>query len=115
MTPEELATKLDRARRALDIERILARHGARIETKAAPLTPVDKGFLRRANQFHTQRGAGTVTLTVENRMVYAHYQHENVLKHRQPQARDHFLSIPFEQELPAIMAELRTTFMEALQ
>lgn len=115
MTPEELAERLEKARRALDIERIMARHGAIIEAKAAPLTPVDTGMLRRANKFHTSRGTGTITLTVENRMEYAPYQHNKILKHNQPKARDHFLEIPFNEELPRIMDELRRTFMEAIE
>ena len=83
---------------------------AMIEAKAAVLTPVDTGLLRRANEYHVAElsgyGRDEVTLTIENRMVYAHYQHENVLHHNQPKARDHFISIPFEDELTPIVDEI---------
>lgn len=91
-------------------ERILLNHGARIEAKAAVLTPVDTGFLRRANESSVSRleayGADTVTLTIQNRMNYAIWQHDYPHKHHQPQARDHFISIPFEAEIPAIVADI---------
>ena len=90
--------------------RILAKHGGIIEIKAAVLTPVDTGLLRRANEYYVAELSGyghdEVTLTIENRMVYAHYQHENVLHHNQPKARDHFISIPFEDELTPIVDEI---------
>lgn len=93
-----------------NVARILANHGGRIEQKAAVLTPVDTGMLRRANEYHVAElsgyGRDEVTLTIENRMVYAHYQHERVLKHKQPKARDHFISIPSEDELPKIVRDI---------
>ena len=114
-------TEYDDASRAIEkllrerperLSRILANHGARIEAKAAVLTPVDTGMLRRANEYHIKEDQDEVTLTIANRMVYAHYQHENVLHHTQPKARDHFISIPFEDELPAIIDEIIKTDIE---
>lgn len=100
--------------------RILAKHGAQIEAKAAVLTPVDTGALRRANEYHVTQmdayGHNEVSLTIANRMIYAHYQHERVLKHHQPKARDHFISIPFEDQLPKMVDEIiRTDLQEAEQ
>jgi hypothetical protein len=50
-------------------------------------------------------------------MVYAHYQHENKLNHpNKPTARDHFISIPFEKEVPAIIDDIvQTDIKEATQ
>lgn len=87
-------------------EDILRRHGAQIEAKAAVLTPVDKGFLRRANTSKVKAEATAVSLTIENRMIYARYQHDYPHRHTQPQARDHFISIPFAAELPAIVSDI---------
>jgi len=39
-------------------------------------------------------------------MIYARYQHDYPHRHTQPQVRDHFISIPFEAELPAIIADI---------
>lgn len=86
--------------------RILARHGATIEAKAAVLTPVDTGALRRATGYEVDAKEDAVSLTIANRMIYAHYQHERVMRHSQPQARDHFISIPFEAELPLIVDDI---------
>lgn len=96
------------------VRRVLQRHGSTIEEKAAEITPVDKGFLRRANTHRVEQGAGTVSLTVENRMVYAPYQHNRVLHHTQPKARDHFISIPFAAEIPYIVRDIVKSDMEAL-
>ena len=118
---------LDRARESIErmvrnhsenTARILAKHGAQIEAKAAVLTPVDTGALRRANEYHVTQmdayGHNEVSLTIANRMIYAHYQHERVLKHHQPKARDHFISIPFEDQLPKMVDEIiRTDLQEA--
>ena len=87
-------------------EQILRRHGAIIEAKAAVLTPVDMGFLRRANTSHVDATSTAVMLTMENRMIYARYQHDYPHNHTQPQTRDHFISLPFEAELPAIIADI---------
>ena len=87
-------------------ENVLRTHGAKIEAKAAVLTPVDKGFLRRANNYHVDATVDAVMLTIENRMIYARYQHDYPHHHTQPQARDHFISIPFAAELPAIVRDI---------
>lgn len=94
---------------------ILRRHGAIIEAKAAAITPVDKGFLRRANTGKVEREGAAWTLTVENRMSYAVWQHNFPHKHTQPQARDHFIALPFGAELPIIVKDIIDTDMEALQ
>lgn len=86
--------------------RILARHGARIEAKAAVLTPVDTGFMRRANEYQVDIDEKAATLTIANRMHYAIWQHDYPHHHKQPQARDHFISIPFEAEIPAIVTDI---------
>ena len=88
------------------VKQILMKHGAIIEAKAAVITPVDKGFLRRANTYKVHSTGSAVMLTIENRMIYARYQHDYPHNHTQPQARDHFISIPFEAELPAIVADI---------
>ena len=91
-----------------NVARILANHGGKIETRAAV-------------QYHVSAidayGHGEVSLTVENRMVYAHYQHERKLNHpNKPTARDHFISIPFEKEVPAIIDDIiQTDIKEATQ
>ena len=87
-------------------EDILRAHGAKIEAKAAVLTPVDKGFLRRANTSKVSATSSAVSLTIENRMIYARYQHDYPHRHTQPQARDHFIAIPFASELPAIVSDI---------
>ena len=95
-------------------EQILRRHGAQIEAKAAVLTPVDKGFLRRANTYKVEPSVDAVTLTIENRMIYARYQHDYPHNHTQPQVCDHFIEIPFEAELPAIIEDITKSDMEEL-
>lgn len=94
---------------------ILAEHGARIEAKAAQITPVDRGFLRRANESVITEENGAYLLTIRNRMVYARYQHDYPHKHHQPNARDHFIEIPFEAELPKIVQHLITEDMKELK
>ena len=88
------------------VAQVLRTHGAKIEAKAAVLTPVDKGFLRRANNYHVDASVDAVMLTIENRMIYARYQHDYPHHHFQPQARDHFIAIPFAAELPAIVRDI---------
>ena len=88
------------------VRQILVKHGAQIEAKAAVLTPVDKGFLRRANTNKVKVEANAVSLTIENRMIYARYQHDYPHNHTQPMATDHFIEIPFKAELPAIVADI---------
>ncbi len=101
------------------VEAVLRRHGAIIEARAATITPVDTGLLRRANKARVAptSGAtvGAIALVVENRMVYAAYQHNYKHRHSQPTARDHFIQIPFEAEVPAIAADIIDKDMEALQ
>ena len=117
-TPAEASEAISRLLRDRPehLWRILARHGAKIEAKAAVLTPVDTGMLRRANEFYVSRiegyGQDEVSLTIANRMIYAHYQHENVMRHNQPKARDHFISIPFEAEVPGIIDDIIQTDIE---
>ena len=97
------------------VERILRRHGAIIEAKAAQITPVDTGFLRRANAYKVERDAGAIVLTIENRMVYARWQHDFPHHHTQPGARDHFIALPFAAELPSIVTDIINEDMEAAQ
>jgi hypothetical protein len=86
--------------------KILREHGAKIEAKAAVITPVDKGFLRRANAYHVDATVDAVMLTIENRMIYARYQHDYPHHHTQPQARDHFIALPFAAEIPIIVRDI---------
>ena len=86
---------------------LMAKHGAIIESKAAPLTPVDTGLLRRATASRADYFYGTGILTIENRMEYAAYQHFTPgLKHKQPRARDRFIEIPFERQVPRLVKEI---------
>ena len=96
-------------------EAILRRHGAIIEAKAAVITPVDTGFLRRANAHKVERDGTACLLTVENRMSYAIWQHNFPHRHTQPQARDHFIALPFAAELPSIVKDIIDADMEALK
>jgi transcriptional regulator of NAD metabolism len=109
--PITLAEAAERIRRITEhhnsrTAQILRTHGAKIEAKAAVITPVDKGFLRRANNYHVDATVDAVMLTMENRMIYARYQHDHPHNHTQPQARDHFISLPFEAEIPAIVRDI---------
>ena len=97
------------------VERILRKHGAIIEAKAAQITPVDTGFLRRANAYNVDRDGSALVLTIENRMVYARWQHDYPHNHTQPNARDHFIALPFGAELPEIVTDIISTDMEAVQ
>ena len=111
MTEITLAEAAERMRRlrenhASKTKQILLNHGAKIEAKAAVLTPVDKGFLRRANTSKVAVFPDAIELTIENRMIYARYQHDYPHRHTQPQARDHFIAIPFAAELPAIVNDI---------
>ena len=96
------------------VERVLRKHGAIIEAKAAAITPVDKGFLRRANAHRVERDGTASVLTIENRMNYAVWQHNYPHRHTQPQARDHFIALPFGAELPMIVSDIIETDLEAL-
>ena len=88
------------------IAEILRNHGGKMEAKMAVLTPVDKGFLRAANGYRVEPSVDAVTLIVENRMIYARYQHDYPHRHTQPHVRDHFIEIPFKAELPAIVSDI---------
>ena len=88
------------------VEHYMMRHGARIEAKAASITPVDRGFLRRATAYRVDGFYGVTRLTVENRLSYAVYQHDYPHRHSQPQARDHFISIPFAAEIPLLVRDI---------
>ena len=88
------------------VEQYMMRHGAKIEAKAASITPVDKGFLRRATAYKVESAPGYVRLIIENRMPYAVYQHDYPHRHSQPQARDHFISIPFAAEIPMLVRDI---------
>lgn len=99
------------------VAKILATHGGKIRVRAAVLTPVDTGELMARTRFYVDTIPGEVSLTVANDMVYAHYQHENKLNHpNKPTARDHFISIPFEKEIPAIIDDIvQTDIKEATE
>ena len=101
----------ERRPRLLDVMR---RHGAQIEVKAAAITPVDKGFLRRANTVKVEEDGDAIVLTAENRMSYAVWQHNYPHHHTQPQARDHFIAIPFGAELPGIVDDIINADMETI-
>ena len=108
MTEVTLSEAADRIRRIYEhydsnVAKILSYHGARIEAKAAVLTPVDKGFLRRANTHRIKAEPDAVILIIENRMIYARYQHDYPHNHHQPMATDHFIEIPFKAEIPMIV------------
>lgn len=95
------------------VMQVLQKHGAVIEVKAAAITPVDKGFLRRANTVKTEKQGSACVLTAENRMIYAVWQHNFEHNHKQPSARDHFIAIPFGRELPMIVSDIIDKDMEA--
>ena len=112
----DVRERIERFQRHRDgrIAKILRNHGGKLEVKMAVLTPVDKGFLRAANGYRVEPSVDAVTLIVENRMIYARYQHDYPHNHTQPQVRDHFIEIPFEAELPAIIEDITKSDMEEL-
>lgn len=97
------------------VAQLCRKHGAIIEAKAATITPVDTGFLRRANKATVEDDGDAIVLTIENRMKYAIYQHNYPHHHSQPNARDHFIALPFAAELPALVGDITDSDMEALQ
>ena len=117
ISPREAQERLRRmlASRRSRVEALCRRHGAIIEAKAATITPVDTGFLRRANEYKVETWYDTTFLTIENRMIYARYQHDYPHHHTQPNARDHFIALPFAAELPALIDDITDSDMEALQ
>ena len=95
-------------------EALLRKHGAIIERNAAPLTPVDKGFLRRASTSDVSSEQGSVTLTLANRMVYASYQHEREDLHHKV-GGPHFIRDPFRDEIPVIRRDITAMVLEAAE
>ena len=117
ISPREARERLRRMLngRRTRVEGLCRKHGAIIEAKAATITPVDTGFLRRANEYKVETWYDTTILTIENRMIYARYQHDYPHHHSQPNARDHFIALPFGAELPIMVDEIIKTDMEAVQ
>lgn len=117
ISPREAQERLRRmlASRRNRVEGLCKRYGAIIEAKSATITPVDTGFLRRANEYKVETWYDTTFLTIENRMIYARYQHDYPHHHTQPNARDHFIEIPFSAEIPALIDDIADSDMEALQ
>ena len=120
MTPGDAARIIERMvqDRPERVAKILATNGAKIEQQAAILTPVDTGMLMRATEYRVAGfdmfGHREVAMHIENRMIYAHYQHEHVLHHTKATARDKFIEIPFEKQLPTIVDEIvRADLQEA--
>lgn len=113
----KLADKIHKAvaERPDRVAGILRKHGGLIEQKARAITPVDTGLLARKNESRVAQFEGYVSLTIENNQHYAPYQHYKVLNHTQPNARDHFISLPFYAELPAMCDDIINTDIEAFQ
>lgn len=108
---EDLSSAFSRA-----VRDRLAYHGSHIVRAAAPLTPMDTGVLMNSNRYRLDEGADAITLVVSNNKIYAHYQHENVLNHKnKATARDHYLQIPFESEVPRITAAITEIIKEATE
>ena len=117
-TPGEAAEQLAewRLQRQGKVDGILYKNGLRIVTKAAPLTPVDKGFLRRANSAEVEiTDDRTITLSIVNRMVYAPYQHNKPHNHPAAGTRDHFIEIPFSAQIETIVAEIAAADMSEVR
>ena len=107
----DLGDAAERIRRFIEhrdgrIAQIMRMHGAKINAKAAMLTPVDKGFLRAANQYKVEPSVDAVTLIMENRMIYARYQHDYPHNHTQPNVTDHFIEIPFKAQIPLLVEDI---------
>lgn len=111
-----LADRLGRCRanHPGNVTEIMRRHGATIERKAITITPVDTGFLRKANTYRVESSPGRQSLTVENRMEYAVYQHNKPHRHSQPNVRDHFISIPFFAQIPFLVEDIIKADMQEL-
>lgn len=120
-TPDQMrliADRLDKLAGIVksDMAQSLMYHGARIERDAKVLTPVDTGALMGADYYKVELATDGVVLTVFNRMVYAHYQHENKMRHpNKPTATDHFIEIPFKAEIPRIEADIRDIIIKEAQ
>lgn len=92
---------------------VLRRHGAAVERNAAPLTPVDMGFLRRATKYDVTETSDGITLTIANRMAYARYQHETEgLRHKV--GGPHFIRDPLRAEIPEIKRDISSRIEEML-
>lgn len=117
ISPREAQERLRRMlnSRRSRVAQLCRKHGAIIEAKAATITPVDTGFLRRANNATVEDDGDAIVLTVENRMNYAVFQHDYPHHHSQPNARDHFIALPFGAELPTLVDDIADSDMEALQ
>lgn len=117
ITTAEARERIERmlAGRRSRVAQLCRKHGAIIEAKAAAITPVDTGFLRRANKATVEDDGDAIVLTVENRMKYAIFQHNYPHHHSQPNARDHFIALPFAAELPILVDDITDSDMEALQ
>ena len=117
ISPREAQERLRRMLqgRRSRVAQLCRKHGAIIEAKAATITPVDTGFLRRANKSTVEDDGDAIVLTVENRMKYARFQHDYPHHHSQHNARDHFIALPFAAELPALIDDITDSDMEALQ
>ena len=76
------------------------------------MTPVDKGFLRRATASDVSSSQESVTLTIANRMVYARYQHETEGLHHKV-GGPHFIRDPFRDEIPEIKRDITAMVLEA--
>ena len=102
------AEKLERvlAERPERVVAVMRKHAGLIEVKARAITPVDTGLLASKNKGRVEQFEGYASLTVENNQHYAPYQHNYPHRHSQPHARDHFISLPFFAELPALVDEI---------
>ncbi len=120
-TSDQMRLVADRLDRLLDdlprgVMQSAAYHGARIVRDAKVLTPVDTGLLMNADTYDLEQTGNATVLVVSNRMKYARYQHERVLNHPNKRtARDHFIKIPFEAEVPAMVADIKALIMEATE
>lgn len=118
-TPDQMLLIADRLARAADtlpagMKAVLDRHGAQIVRKAKVITPFDKGFLVNANRYSAVQTGRGASLIVHNRMVYARRQHEVPMRHK-PGKKDHYIEIPFTEEVPAIRDHLKQILTEALE
>ena len=102
------AEKLERAlaERPERVVAVMRKHAGIIEVKARAITPVDTGLLASKNKGRVEQFEGYASLTMENNQDYAVYQHDYPHRHSQPHARDHFISLPFFAELPALVDEI---------
>lgn len=118
---DQMRMAADRLDRLLDdlprgVKDTAWKHGARIVRNAKVLTPVDTGLLMNADTFDLEQTGNATVLVVSNRMAYARYQHEHVLNHPNKRtARDHFIKIPFEEEVPLLVSDIKRIITEATE